>query len=117
MSRRPRNVDREEWASQVRQRIISDVRGAGALDVDPNEDDSEGAIALLFFGFVSAVAVLLSFELFTLPEIIGGTGQLSVECENGELLEFGSGYLNECLGYRQFEVWTKDFKEVFKELQ
>ena len=98
VSPRPRNVDREEWASQVRQRIFSGVRGAGALDVDPNEDDSEGAIALLIFGFVSAVAVLLSFELFTLPEIVGGTGQLSAECENGELLEFGSGYLNECLG-------------------
>lgn len=98
VSRRPKNIDREEWASQVRQRILSDVRGAGALDIDQNEDGSEGAIALLIFGVVSVVAVLLSFELFTLPEVIRGAGRLSEECENGELLEFGSGYLNECLG-------------------
>ena len=98
VSRRPINVDREEWASQVRKRILSDVRGAGALDIDPNDDGSEGVIALLIFGVVSAVAVLLSFGLFTLPEIIGGAGRLSVECENGEFLEFGSGYIDECLG-------------------
>mmetsp|Transcript_20380 Transcript_20380/g.46030 ORF Transcript_20380/g.46030 Transcript_20380/m.46030 type:complete len:303 (-) Transcript_20380:31-939(-) len=98
VSRRPKNIDREEWASQVRQRILSNVRGAGALDIDQNEDGSEGVIALLIFGVVSAVAVLLSFELLTLPEIIGGARRLSEECENGELLEFGSGYLNECLG-------------------
>ena len=61
VSRRPPSKDYDEWASIVRQRILINVPGAGPLDVDPNEDDTEGVIVLAFSAF--CVAVLgLSFQ-------------------------------------------------------
>ena len=51
----------------MRQRILAGCPGAGVLDVDPNEDDAEGFIVLIFSTF--CVAVLgSSFEyIFHLP--------------------------------------------------
>ena len=60
-SRRPPSKDYDEWASIVRQRVLTNVPGAGPLDVDPNEDDREGVIVLAFSAF--CVAILgLSFQ-------------------------------------------------------
>ena len=98
VSRRPPEFNVDDWAGLVRQRILSSVPGAGALDVDPNESDSEGLMALIFFGFISAVVFGLSFQLFTLPELVGGTGSIPSRCDDAEILEFGSGYLSECFG-------------------
>ena len=52
VSRRPPSIDYDEWASIVRQRVLTSVPGAGPLDVDPNEDDGEGVIVLAFSAFV-----------------------------------------------------------------
>ena len=41
VSRRPPSYDYDEWASIVRQRVLTNVPGSGPLDVDPNEDDRE----------------------------------------------------------------------------
>ena len=67
VSRRPPNADPDEFARIVRERILLGVPGAGVLDVDPNEDDAEGVIVLIFSTF--CVAVLgISFEyIFHLP--------------------------------------------------
>ena len=97
VSRRPPEkefgIDANEWAGIVRQRILSGVPGAGALDVDPNEDDVEGGIALLIFGVVCFGVLALSFEYFTLPDFGGGAGTtIPDKCDSVEILEFGSGY-------------------------
>ena len=96
VSRRPPEkefgIDANEWAGVVRQRMLMGVPGAGALDVDPNEDDVEGGIALLIFGVICVAVLAISFEYFTLPEIGGGAGTtLPDKCDSVEL-EFGSGY-------------------------
>lgn len=100
VSRRPPlecgGIDTDEWAGIVRQRILTGVPGAGALDVDPNEDDSEGGIALFIFGVICLGALALSFEYFIMPEIVGGTGTIPIKCDDAAMLEFGSGYLSEC---------------------
>lgn len=98
VSRRPPNYDVDDWASMVRQRILTSVPGAGALDVDPNESDAEGVVALVLFGFISLVVLGLSFQFFTMPELVGGTGTIPARCDDAEILEFGSGYLSECFG-------------------
>lgn len=98
VSRRPPKYDVDDWAGMVRQRILSSVPGAGALDVDPNENDAEGVVALVLFGFISVVVLELSFQFFTLPELVGGTGSIPARCDDAEILEFGSGYLSECFG-------------------
>jgi len=91
-------VDAEdEWVGIVRQRILTGVAGAGPLDVDPNEDDSEPIIALIF-GIICVGALILSFEYFIVPEIVGGTGTIPNKCDDAAILEFGSGYLSECFG-------------------
>jgi len=55
VSRRPSSKDYDEWASIVRQRVLANVPGAGPLDVDPNEDDTEGVIVLAFSAFCVAM--------------------------------------------------------------
>eukprot|EP00984_Skeletonema_dohrnii_P015918 scaffold6989_cov72-Skeletonema_dohrnii-CCMP3373.AAC.1 len=82
----------------VRQRILSSVPGAGALDVDPNESEADGVVALVLFGFISVVVLGISFQFFTMPELVGGTGSIPSRCDDAEILEFGSGYLSECFG-------------------
>ncbi|KAL7528647.1 hypothetical protein ACHAXR_002548 [Thalassiosira sp. AJA248-18] len=77
VSRRPPSgelgiTDADEWAGIVQQRILTGVVGAGMLDVDPNEDDSEGVVALLIFGVVTLAVIAISFEYFIVPEIVGG---------------------------------------------
>jgi len=86
----------EWWAGIVRERILTGVPGAGPLDVDPNEDDTEGDIALVVFGVICLGALALSFEYFIVPEIVGGSGKIPDRCDDGPILEFGSGYLSEC---------------------
>ena len=61
VSRRPPSIDYDEWASIVRQRVLTNVPGAGPLDVDPNEDDREGVIVLAFSAFCVAI-LSLSFQ-------------------------------------------------------
>ncbi len=98
VSRRPPKYNVDDWAGMVRQRILSSVPGAGALDVDPNESDADGVVALVLFGFISVVVLGLSFQFFTMPELVGGTGSIPSRCDDAEILEFGSGYLSECFG-------------------
>lgn len=98
VSRRPPQFNVDDWAGMVRQRILSSVPGAGALDVDPNESDADGVIALVLFGFISVVVLGISFQFFTMPELVGGTGSIPSRCDDAEILEFGSGYLSECFG-------------------
>ncbi len=97
VSRRPPKYNVDDWAGMVRQRILTSVPGAGALDVDPNESDAEGVVALVLFGFISVVVLGLSFQFF-LPELVGGTASIPARCDDAEILEFGSGYLSECFG-------------------
>ena len=100
VSRRPDEcgINGDEWAGMVRQRILVGVPGTGSLDVDPNEDDGEGAVALLIFGAFCSAALALSFQYFVAPEIVGGMGTVSALCDDAERIEFGSGYLSECFG-------------------
>ena len=93
-------MDADEWAGIVRQRVLSGVTGAGPLDVDPNEDEAEGVMALLIFGIITLSAIAISLQLFLIPELVGGTGSIYQKhiCDDAELLEFGSGYLSECFG-------------------
>lgn len=100
VSRRPDEcgISAEEWAGTVRSRILAGVPGAGTLDVDPNEDDAEGRVALLWFGAICVASLALSFEYFVAPEIVGGSGTISDECGAATRIEFGSGYLSECFG-------------------
>jgi len=95
VSRRSPNFDVDNWAGMVRKRILSSVPGAGALDFDPNENDSEGAIALVLFGIVSIAVLGVSFQFFA-PELVGGTGTIPTRCDDAAILEFVSGYLSEC---------------------
>ena len=100
MSRRPDEfgINEDEWAGMVRERILLGVPGAGSLDIDPNEDDGEGATALLIFGAFCSITLALSFQYFVAPEIVGGTGTISAQCNDAARIEFGSGYLSECFG-------------------
>jgi len=100
VSRRPDEcgISAEEWADTVRSRILAGVPGAGTLDVDPNEDDAEGRVALLWFGAICLASLALSFEYFVVPEIVGGSGTISEKCDDAARIEFGSGYLSECFG-------------------
>ena len=98
VSRRPPKFNVDDWAGMVRQRILTSVPGAGALDVDPNESDTDGVVALVLFGFISVVVLGISFQFFTMPELVGGTGSIPSRCDDAEILEFGSGYLSECFG-------------------
>ena len=66
VSRRPPAETCDEWAGIVRERILTGVEGAGPLDVDLNEDDAEGGIALVVFGVICLSAVALLFEYLTL---------------------------------------------------
>ena len=91
------SIDADEWAGMVRQRILSGVAGAGALDIDPNKD-GEADIALVIFGLVSLAALTLSFQYFLVPEIVGGVGRIPSKCDDAAILEFGSGYSSECFG-------------------
>ena len=97
VSRRPPNFDVDDWAGMISKRILSSVPGAGALDFDPNENDSEGVMALVLFGIVSIAVLGVSFQFFA-PELVGGTGTIPARCDDAAILEFGSGYLSECFG-------------------
>lgn len=46
--RRPEHVDPDDWAGLVRRRVLPGT-GAGVMDIQPNEDDSEGIVAIAFF--------------------------------------------------------------------
>ena len=107
--RRPPDTDSinvDEWAGMVRQRILSGVPGAGALDIDPNED-GEAGVALAIFGVISLAVLALSFQYFVVPEIVGGVGTVPSKCDDAAILEFGSGYLSECFGPFGDPVYTK----------
>ena len=96
VSRRPFDMDGKEteWAETVRERILTNVPGAGPLDVDPNED---GPGVLLSF----ALLLIITFGLFSnaiIEEVVGGTGQVSELCEDAVKLEVGTGYFSECFG-------------------
>lgn len=100
VSRRPDEIGTtiEEWASQVRSRIISTTPGAGILDVDPNaEEEDNNPVSTLFGGLVIA-GFALAFNLFLSDQIVGGTGNISALCDDAARLEFGQGYLSECFG-------------------
>ena len=56
--------DADGWAGAVRARVLAGVPGAGALDVDPNEDDAAAGIAAALFGAVCLASLALSFEYF-----------------------------------------------------
>jgi len=94
VSRRPGDTSEESWAGIVRSRILSAVPGAGALDIDPNEEE-EGALALLVFGVTCLMALTLSYNLL-LGEV--GPGQVSKFCDDTHRVELGSGYFSECVG-------------------
>ena len=98
VSRRPLNMDgkEENWAGIVRDRVLTNVPGAGALDIDPN-DENDGPGALLVFGALGIISFGFLFS-FLIDEVVGNTGQVSKLCENAEKLEFGSGYVTECFG-------------------
>ena len=55
--RRPDSVDSEDWASEVRARVLSGVPGAGALDIEPLADEREGTVALGAFAAITVGAM------------------------------------------------------------
>lgn len=59
---RPSDVDPDEWAAQVKARVLAGVPGAGELDIDPMEDENEGVVALSAFALVSLVASTFFFN-------------------------------------------------------
>jgi hypothetical protein len=92
VSRKPPIVDEVDWASKVRQRILANVPGAGALDVDPNEDEPRVLYAFLFI-CIAGVGIL--YQTIS-GEMMGSQGQVSAQCTEAEQLVMGSGYLTEC---------------------
>ena len=60
--RRPDRADPEDWAALVRRRVLPGT-GAGVMDIQPNEDDSDGVVALGFFflAFSGSLALTASF--------------------------------------------------------
>ena len=62
--RRPDDVAPEAWEKAVRERALDGVSGTAFVDIQPNESDSEGAIALLFFGVLSALSLTLTAGIF-----------------------------------------------------
>ena len=61
----------------MRARVLSGVPGAGALDIEPSEDPSEGVFALGCFALVAACAVRLS------AGVIGGEATTEAFGEGG----------------------------------
>lgn len=92
VSRKPPNSDEVDWASTVRQRILANVPGAGALDVDPNEDGPE---VLFAFFAVCIISVGILYQTLS-GEMMGSQGQISTQCTEAEELVTSSGYLTEC---------------------
>eukprot|EP00980_Cylindrotheca_fusiformis_P028922 scaffold22677_cov139-Cylindrotheca_fusiformis.AAC.6 len=62
----------DEWASIVRQRILTNVPGAGALDIDPNDND-DGPEAVYAFGITCFAAFMLLYQVLN-HEISSGQG-------------------------------------------
>ena len=92
VSRKPPNTDNVDWASKVRQRILAGVPGAGALDVDPNED---GPGVLYAFLVVCVASIGILYQTLS-GEMMGSTGHLSTQCTDADQLAMGSGYMTEC---------------------
>lgn len=68
VSRRPPNQTEEDWAVLLQNRILSGVPNSGALDVDPNEDDTESILAIGFILLAfAASSLLLSSQLIFSP--------------------------------------------------
>ena len=82
VTRRPPEVDYDEWASAVASRVLSGVPGAGALDIEPLADGSEGTTALILFGLISAVAV--STSILTLGGATGVFGHSVCDAVAGD---------------------------------
>jgi hypothetical protein len=96
VSRRPYQLEEVLWASKVRKRILATVPFAGALDIDPNEED--GPDTVLGFAFVCIAAFGILYKVL-LGELSESQGQVSALCEEAAKLEMGSGgYLTECFG-------------------
>lgn len=66
VSRRLDRTDPEDWASRVRSRVLAGVPNALPLDLDPNEDEAEGALALVLFGTICAAALVGSYYMLGL---------------------------------------------------
>jgi len=96
VSRRPENIDEDEWAAAVRERVLVGVPGAGPLDVDPNEEN-EGAVAVLIFGVICVAALAFSYNVLV-DEVVGGTVQVSALCDDAAKIEVGTGLFSECFG-------------------
>lgn len=96
VSRKPKGKSREDWEGIVRSRVLNNVVGTGVLDIDPNEDDQEGASAILVFGGMLILSLVFTYNIF-LGEF-GSKGQISPLCEDAPKLEIGSGYFSECFG-------------------
>lgn len=96
VSRKPKGKSREDWEGIIRSRVLNNVVGTGVLDIDPNEDDQEGASAILVFGGMLILSLVFTYNIF-LGEF-GSKGQISSLCEDAPKLEIGSGYFSECFG-------------------
>ncbi|CAJ1954888.1 unnamed protein product [Cylindrotheca closterium] len=92
VSRKPPIADEVDWASKVRQRILTNVPGAGALDVDPNEDEP-GVLYTFLILCITCTGIL--YQTIS-GEMMGSQGQVSAQCTEAEQLVMGSGYLTEC---------------------
>jgi hypothetical protein len=68
VSRRPLQMEELVWAAIVRERVLVNVPGAGALDVDPNED---GPGVFYAFGIACLAAFGLLYQ-FLAEEVNGG---------------------------------------------
>lgn len=61
--RRPPQVCADAWAAEVALSVLSGVPGAGALDIEPLTDESEGRIAFVLFALVAAAVLGASVSL------------------------------------------------------
>lgn len=93
--RRPPQVEPDVWAVEVAAAVLVGVPGAGPLDIDPLQDESEGAIAL------GAFAIIVAATLAVSARVIGdGTGV------------FGSSLCDEVLS-ESLMVYTQCISDVF----
>lgn len=83
VARRPNDHDPDEWAAEVRSRVLAGVPGAGVLDVEPNEDESEAPLALAIFGMLTAAGLAISAGAFGGTEGVPfGENEASQVCDS-----------------------------------
>lgn len=73
VARRPDDADPDEWAGAVRERVLSNVPGAGPLDIEPL-DTSNSFDAAAPAAFLTACALIIAVSTSVSSDILGVSG-------------------------------------------